>query len=88
VKDVEVRYEKIVVQPNRERARTERERLRDAAARGSRVPITAEPAGCPAQTGGATRAELLGYGEAIIGLAEQAARDHAGLEACLAAWPR
>lgn len=73
---------------NSGRARTELERLRDSAATRDRVRTATETTGNTPATCGATRAELLRFGEAVVGLAEQAATADAGLRACVGAWPR
>ena len=81
------RYEKIVY-VDKARAVSERVRLRDSAARGAGLPATTTPSGCPAPVVEATGTELVGFAEGLIGLVEQANRDHAALAACLEAWPR
>lgn len=73
---------------NSGRARTELERLRDSAATRDRVRTATETTGSAPAACGATRAELLRFGEAVVGLAEQAATADAGLRACVGAWPR
>lgn len=65
--------------------------LRDAAASAGRGGVPADPRatdGCPVCPRCATRAELLGIGEALIGVAENADREHAAALACAMAWPR
>ena len=70
-------------------ARAKREWLRDSATPGrSRVPVAPAPAdSCPVCPRCATKAELLAVGERLIGIAEDADRERAGLMACATAWP-
>ena len=71
------------------RVATERQRLRDSAATSRRVSevtgTTRSGQSCPKC---ATRTELLGIGETLIGLAESADRERAGMMACAGAWPK
>ncbi len=75
------------IQASSARARAELNRMRDSSG-ASRVPGATEAAASCSRAGGATRDELLGFGETVVGLAEAADRARAGLIACLEAWPR
>ena len=71
------------------RAADERQRLRDSAATSRIVSRVTEATGSGAQCPKcATKAELLGIGETLVGLAESADRERAGLMACAQAWPK
>ena len=73
---------------NRARASTERERMRNSTTSGGGVPsATTATCGCYGASG-PTRDELLGYGEAVIRLAESATAARAAVDACYAAWPK
>lgn len=64
----------------------ERERLRKSASVGLPGGPASSNSLCTASP--ATRAELLQFGEAVVGLAEQAAESQRALRLCVNAWPR
>ena len=76
------------IKVSRNRAQSELSRLRDSATRSRPVSATAGTASCSCPASESTRAELVAIGETVIGLVEFADASRAGLEACLAAWPR
>ena len=79
-------HEQIKVSSNR--AQSELARLRQFASGSRPVSTAAESSGCSCQASEPTRAELVGFGETLVRLVESADTNRAGLEACLAAWPR
>jgi len=71
------------------RAADERQRLRDAAATNRIVSSVTGATGRSAEVPScATRAELLGIGEAFVGALEAADRERAIAMSCAMAWPR
>lgn len=73
---------------NSTRSNAELQRLRNSASGSGRVPDSASATSSGGSDCGATREELVGFAESLIGLVESATQSDAGLRQCIAAWPR